>query len=277
MTLKELKQKVLHEKLVSLDDFFVLLAFILHQTKTFLLAHEEYLLTPNEEREILHLLERRAKHEPVAYLTTTKEFYGRDFFVDHRVLIPRPETEHIIEKVITLSPAPQSIIDIGTGSGAIILTLAKELSEPQYFIGVDTSLDALTVATLNQQKLTDHKTLLFKSDLLSSIPERYFTQPLVLIANLPYVPQQQYSESMPDVKNYEPPEALVSGVDGLDHYRRLITELSIKNIPHFTLFLEIDASQTSTLKTLFEEHFPSGHFSVFQDLAGYDRVIEFIQ
>lgn len=280
MTIAELKQQLLIDQKISLVDFFILLSFVTEKPKSFLFGHDEYALSKKELSTLQNLIARRALHEPVSYLTHQKEFYGRDFFVDKRVLIPRPETELLIEQaILTLSslPIPAFVIDIGTGSGAIILTLKKELSSSAHtLLGIDISQEALAVAEKNKRRLECETVILLQSDLLQSVPQEYLQSPLILIANLPYVPQQQYDESMPDVHDYEPALALVSGVDGLDHYRRLIEEIKTKRIASFTLFLEIDSSQSHSLQQLLETSFPSGTCIIHQDLAGLDRIIQFI-
>lgn len=279
MTIAELKRRALAKEQVSLIDFFALLAFVTQKPKSFLFGHDEYTLSEEEYSTLQALLARRTLHEPVSYLTHHKEFFGRDFFVDKRVLIPRPETELLIEQVLSTLctiTSPASIVDIGTGSGAIILTLEKELAASNHvFLGTDISKDALAVAEKNKEALGCTKTTLLESNLLENIPESYFRTPLILIANLPYVPQEQYDTSMPDVHDYEPALALVSGVDGLDHYRALIEVIQERNITSFTLFLEIDSSQSLALKTLLENYFPTGTFTLYQDLAGLDRIIKF--
>jgi release factor glutamine methyltransferase len=279
MTVAELKQTVISAKEVSLPDFFVLLSFVTDKPKAFLFAHEEYALSMEEISLLLNLLKRRALHEPISYLTGTREFYGRNFSVNPSVLIPRPETEFLVERVLaaTSSNTPATFIDIGTGSGAIILTLSEErksMNEQDVYLGIDISPEALVVAKKNKESLQNISVEFFESDLLKAIPEKYFEGSLILLANLPYVPTQQYRDAMPDVRLYEPEIALVSGTDGLDHYRRLIQEIITHNISSFTLYLEIDPSQTTTLISVLESTFPTCTHTVIQDLQGHDRVIE---
>ena len=173
MTILDLKQSIIKDSLISLDDFFVLLSFVLQKPKSFLFAHDEYALTNEELSYLEALLERRRHHEPVAYLIHAKEFYGRTFFVDSHVLIPRPETELLVELILkdTLHQEhPLHFIDIGTGSGAIILTLVQELPPLHRFTGVDVSLEALRVARHNQESLAISNVDFLESDLLQNIP-----------------------------------------------------------------------------------------------------------
>lgn len=281
MTVGLFKQQLILDQKVSLEDFFVLLSFVTGQSKAFLFAHEEYLLTEDQTALLENLLKRRALHEPISYLTGTREFFGRSFSVTPAVLIPRPETELLIEQVLSqmeMSTTPTTLIDIGTGSGAIILTLSLELTlreQIHTYLGVDISSEALAVAQRNKTQLGDTAVQFLQSDLLVSIPETYWTDSVILIANLPYVLESQYRQAMPDVRLYEPALALVSGIDGLDHYRKLITELSQKKPLSCTLYLEIDASQTETLRKLLEQSFPNGLFEVWKDLAGHERLIRY--
>jgi release factor glutamine methyltransferase len=279
MTVAELKQTVISAKEVSLPDFFVLLSFVTDKPKAFLFAHEEYALSMEEISLLLNLLKRRALHEPISYLTGTREFFGRDFHVDSSVLIPRPETELLVERVLTYTLPNKSctFIDIGTGSGAIILTVSEERTrqhKQDIYLGVDISHQAILVAQKNKESLQNISVEFFEGDLLKAIPEKYLEGNLIFLANLPYVPTQQYLDAMPDVRLYEPEIALVSGTDGLDHYRRLIQEIITHNISSFILYLEIDPSQTTTLISVLESAFPTCTHTVIQDLQGHDRVIE---
>lgn len=281
MTVGLFKQQLISDQKVSLEDFFVLLSFVTGQSKAFLFAHEEYLLQEDQVTLLENLLKRRALHEPISYLTGTQEFFGRNFSVNAHVLIPRPETELLIEQVLSqmeTSAVPTTFIDVGTGSGAIILTLSLELAlrgQIHTYLGVDISSEALAVAQHNKTQLGETAVQFLQSDLLVSIPETYWTDSVVVLANLPYVLESQYEQAMPDVRLYEPALALVSGIDGLDHYRRLIIELSQKKLSSCTLYLEIDASQTDTLRKLLEQSLPNGLFEVWKDLAGHERLVRY--
>jgi release factor glutamine methyltransferase len=259
-----------------LEDFFVLLAFVTSKTKSFLLAHPEYELSQKEKELLMDLIARRRTHEPVAYLTGQKEFYGRTFKVNKHALIPRPETEVLIEEVLkhlAKKPRPTTLVDLGTGSGAIILTLASELTNEMYsFVGSDISSEAQSVAHENKKQLDCANVTLIKSDLLEHITLGQ-DENICLIANLPYLPSDMYENTEPDVKNFEPSIALVSGHDGLDHYRKLIGEIDSLNLKNFALFLEIDPGQVQVLKALLFP-FATHSFEVIKDLTGRDRFIK---
>jgi len=282
------------------EDFFLLLAYATGKEKVFLLAHPEYELAPKEKEQAEQYLARRLKHEPVAYIVGHKEFYGREFRVTPSTLIPRPETELLIESALNAIsnfpwPRPATagrqfpisknidIVDIGTGSGNIIITLAKEIKtkypilNTRYY-ALDISPQALAIARKNAQAHDSEKKIDFvESDLLQKflLPQKK-NRHAIITANLPYLSSSIYQESSPDVHDYEPRTALESGHDGLDHYRMLFEML-----PHFsqhylstTFFLEISPEQSEALEATLTHLFPTANIRLFQDLAGKDRLIQ---
>lgn len=284
MTVQELQREFLPT--LAPEDFFILLAHATGEEKTFLLAHPEYELSAEKEEKAREYLKRRLKYEPVASITGHKEFYGRDFLVTEATLIPRPETELLIERALALfetdPPLSQAdIIDLGTGSGNIIITLAKELPKKQRkFFGIDVSEQALAIARKNAERLGAEKDILFlHSDLLRDFPlPQEKNRHLVIAANLPYLSSEIYQASSEDVRNFEPKSALESGADGLDHYRRLFDELEPfrKHFLSAALFLEISPEQSSILRKIILQAFPEAEVSVLQDLADKDRLIQAI-
>ncbi len=207
-------------------DAQVLLAHVLGVGRSWLFAHYEHILTPDQAEDYMDLVVRRVAHEPVAYLVNHKEFYGIDLYVDPRVLIPRPETERLVDQVLseaTIRDASHLIVaDVGAGSGAISLAVAANAPNTHLY-ALDISADALTVARKNvaRHNLADRITLM-RSDLLDALPERAD----IVVANLPYVTSDDYAALEPDVRNYEPPGALVGGPLGLDAITRLLSQLS---------------------------------------------------
>src|SRR3989344_7665503 len=203
-------------------DAAILLAFIIKKPKIFLYAHGEKNLTTAQWRSYQKLIKRRMRHEPVAYLVGEKEFYGRTFFVDKRVLIPRPETEFLIDTAKTIKAS--IVIDVGTGSGAIAVTLAKELAKP--IIAIDISTKALAVAQHNAQR--HNATVKFlRGNLLEPILSRLLNynynkevgipieigkslyealklKAVLIVANLPYLPTNRAKMLSLDIKKYEP-------------------------------------------------------------------------
>lgn len=281
------------------EDFFLLVAHATGKEKVFLLAHPEYALTGEEEAKAEQYLKRRLKHEPVAYIVGHKEFYDRDFLVTRDTLIPRPETELLIESALNAIsnfpwPRPATagrqppiskdidIVDIGTGSGNIIITLAKEIEKAyptsgMKYYALDVSPRALAVARDNATHHHINTRITFlESDLLKNFSwVQKENHHLIVTANLPYLSEDIYQGSDTDVRDYEPSSALVSGHDGLDHYRRLLTELKeLERHTHTTIFLEISPEQTQKLTKEIEDVFPQAALLVFQDLSGRDRLIQ---
>jgi release factor glutamine methyltransferase len=284
MTLRELQSLFLPP--LAPEDFFVILSHLTGKEKVFLLAHPEYPLSAETEEKARLYLNRRLKHEPVAYLTGHREFYGRDYQVTRDTLIPRPETELMVERVldqIKNTNESTDVIDIGTGSGIIIITLAKEREKmlsatPITYHALDISPRALTIAENNARTHDVVKKISFvESNLLQKFlipPEK--NRHAVIVANLPYLSHRIYNESDNDVRDYEPKSALESGEDGLDHYRRLLPQILTLR-PHYrslTFFFEISPEQDETLKADIEEHFPAATLRILPDYSGRARLIQ---
>lgn len=286
MTVQELQKLFLPT--VAPEDFFLLLVHATGKEKVFLLAHPEYELPTEAEKKAREFLARRLKHEPVAYITGHKEFYGRDFHVTRDTLIPRPETELMIEQVLTLfhtnTPLSQAdIIDLGTGSGNIIITLAKEIERIHQVTGtgyyaLDISPQALDIAKKNARAHDIEKQISFiKSNLLQNFPlPQEKNRHAVIVANLPYLSSEIYQASSLDVRDHEPHSALESGADGLDHYRRLLQELAERKNQYqsISFLLEISPEQSTSLRAMIAQTFPKADIGLFQDLAGKDRLIQ---
>ena len=170
-------------------------------------------------------VKRRSKNEPLQYITESCEFFGREFFVDTRVLIPRPETERLIDEAIKSIKHVRSpnILDIGTGSGCIAITLAKEIKNSNV-IGIDKSIGSLQVSKKNSAELNVENVTFFEMDILNQCPKEKFD---LVISNPPYVPKSEMSGLMNDVKDFEPEIALTDFDDGLTFYKRIS-----KIIPH---------------------------------------------
>jgi release factor glutamine methyltransferase len=259
-------------------DAQLLLAHVLQVERSTLYAYPERELTPAQEQQYLALIERRAQDEPVAYLVGHKEFYGLDLIVDRRVLIPRPETELLVETALQVcrqkisSGSTPIVADIGTGSGAIPIALAVNEPRLPYLYATDISSDALAVASLNCQRHHVHqRVLLLQGDLLSPLPEHVD----VLTANLPYVGTNETALLTPDVHDYEPHLALFSGPDGLDLIERFLTSLARSNVvkTEAVIILEIGYQQRERLTQLVYKLWPRAKLSVYKDYAGWDRVL----
>ncbi len=260
-------------------DAQVILAHILGKGTAYLFAHGDDELTSSHIESFQRLIDRRARHEPVAYLIGKKEFYGRDFTVNPHVLIPRPDTECLVDLAKTLITPTTLIIDVGTGSGAIALTLAAETGRPA--VAIDLSASALAVAKLNADNLKlNHLVAFFEGDLLTPLLRASAGESLgthaVITANLPYISTRQYDALEPNVKAYEPAGALVSGIDGLDHYDRLFSQIKLNrhSLPSkLDVLIEIDPSQKTSAPALIKSHFLQSKTFVHNDLTGRARII----
>jgi len=272
-------------------DCEVLLAYVLGCTRAQLYTHPERLLAQLERERFEALVERRFSHEPVAYLVGEKAFYGLDLMVDPRVLIPRPETELLVDLVLDLvaqadrihgqteggngngpagADAPLILVaDIGTGSGAVGLAIAANSSSTQIY-AVDISAGALEVAQANAARhhLADNVRYL-QGDLLEPLPVPVD----VIVANLPYVALNEWSDLAPDIMQFEPSLALAGGVDGLALIRRLLEQAPAKLRPHGVVLLEIGASQGTAVAALAGQHFPDAFVEVVSDYGYHDRIV----
>jgi release factor glutamine methyltransferase len=209
----------------------------------------------------------------VAYIIGHKEFYGLDFYVDRRVLIPRPETELLVEKGLEIGRAaashPLTIADVGTGSGAIAISLAVHL--PQAIIyALDASSDTLEVVALNRRcHSVEGRVHLLQGDLLSPLPKPVD----LIVANLPYVSGVEWDLLPRTIIAYEPRSALDGGPDGLDAIRRLLAQARSYLKPQATILLEIGAAQGAAVAVLARRHFPIATVEVVQDYAELDRMV----
>ncbi|MFL5694417.1 MAG: peptide chain release factor N(5)-glutamine methyltransferase [Ktedonobacteraceae bacterium] len=260
-------------------DAQVLLRHVLDVERTTLYTYPERLLTAQQEQQFSELIERRKLGEPIAYLTGHKEFFGLDFLVDRRVLIPRPETELLVEAALSiireqLAGARVPVVaDIGTGSGIIPVTLAVQEPRLPYLYASDISSDALAVARLNcQRHAVEERVRLLQGDLLAPLPE-----PInLLTANLPYVGTDEMEVLTPEVHAYEPHLALFSGNQGLDAMRRFFIEAQQpgKLKPDAVMLLEIGYQQRELLRDLLSELWPHAKVTFSKDYAGWDRLLQ---
>jgi release factor glutamine methyltransferase len=219
------------------------------------------------------LLARRLQHEPSAYILGRREFYRLDLEVTPAVLIPRPETEAVVEAAIRLARSRHAdrlvLADIGTGSGAIALVLARAFPEATV-IATDLSSEALDVARRNAGRHALDKRIVFaQGDLLAPLTEALD----LLVANLPYVTTSNLAAAQPEVRDYEPAAALHGGPDGLDLVRRLLADAAQHLKPQAVLVLEIGAMQGEAAAAEAARAFPQAEITVLADLAGRPRVL----
>ena len=258
-------------------DAEVLLRHVLNMEKEQLCVNGDAPISAGQQMEFRGLLLRRSRREPVAYITGHKEFWSMDFFVTPAVLIPRPETELLVEVALQYvtqlaSGSPVKVLDVGAGSGAISVCLAKGQAAWQIF-AVDISPVALDVARLNARRhgVADRIRFL-PGDLFAPIKPLPETFDLI-VSNPPYIRSGELSMLAPEICEWEPTVALDGGVDGLDTYRRIIEEGHSYLTTGGSIVLEIGADMASAVADLFSRSGYYGPVSVYQDYAGKDRVI----
>lgn len=248
----------------------VLLGHVLAKPRAWILAHPEFQLNPAQETALNQLLERLQAGDPLPYLTGHQEFYGLDFEVTPDVLIPRPETEGLVDHALDWlhrHPSARKAVDVGTGSGCIAVALAKHRADLE-LIAVDRSWNALQVARRNATKHGVSGQIHFvQGDLLSAAGK-----PMDLIcANLPYIPQDTL-DGLP-VSRFEPRLALDGGPDGLAFIHALIADSPRWLAPEGLLLLEMQFDQGEAIKAIVQRFLPEAQIEIIPDLAGMPRVV----
>jgi len=232
------------------------------------LSHPEYQLDPEEEDALNTYLSRLVSREPLAYITGIQSFFGLKFNVTPHVLIPRPETELLVEQAIqaaNLFQRPFSIADVGTGSGCISISLAKSLSSTRIF-ATDISFNALRIARENiQYHQVENHIHLVQANLLASIQTRFH----IICANLPYIPTGKLSRL--SILNHEPRLALDGGKNGLIFIRQLLQGIQVKLHAGGVIIIEIEHSQESRIINICKQLLPSASCTILKDLAGLPR------
>ncbi len=255
----------------------ILLAWVLKKPRSFVLSHGEHVLTTSQATQYQKAIKQRIKYYPLAYITGHKEFYGLDFLVTPDVLIPRPESELMVEnalKIIKRSKEKTSLIDIGTGSGCLLITVLKQLRKNSSIqsLGFDISTTALQVAKKNAKRHSIEKNIFIKSNLLEVLLKKTLLikdcQRIIILANLPYVTRKEIQKEISI--HYEPKLALDGGKKGLELYKKLsqqITKLHNQLMVPITIICEINPHQ----KANFAKIWP--HKVIFKkDLAKKIRI-----
>ncbi len=255
-----------------ITDSQLLIAYTLKIPRWKLITEKNMEISDEQVSKVLNLINLRAKGIPVAYITKRKEFFGIKFYVDERVLIPRPETEILVEKVLEkLKNRDRKIVglDIGVGSGAISIALLKNISN-LFMYGVDISEDALKVAEINAKlKFVKDRLRLIKSNLFSNLEKNIKFD--FIVSNPPYVSRENYINLKIEVK-MEPKMALLSGKKGLAFYERIIS-ISPKYLKNNGFVaVEIGYNQGKAVKNLFIEN-KFKNIEIYKDLNGIDRVV----
>lgn len=279
----------------------------LRKNKTWLYTHGDYELNKDEEKLFNNFISQREKHKPVAYIINRKEFYGYDFYVNKNVLIPRPETELIVDKVLEIlnkqdkdnfypalaeghngfsrSDKKLTLIDIGTGSGCIAISILNELAkskENKIIINTfanDISKKAIAVAKINAEKYNLNQKIKFiTGNLEKAISEKIFSNSdqIIITANLPYIKNDDYKTLQPNVKEYEPAIALRGGKDGLDYIEKLInliSKIQLKLNKNIYLLLEADPEQMNEIAVILNKKLVNTNIKIIKDLSGKERII----
>ena len=259
-------------------DIELLLGYILEKDKEYLFTHPENKITKALLGKFKKILEKRRKGVPIAHLTHLQEFFGINFYVDQDVLIPRPETEEVVEDAVSASKELNTnlFLDVGTGSGCIAIAIASILPDSQV-IALEISKKAVRVAKKNIKKQKLEKQIkLLRSDLFSKLPKKYISSPKIIVANLPYIGTNTNNFVSNEVKTYEPAEALFGGEDGLDCYRDLMQQIIDKKLFFQAMFFEIGFSQTEVIEQEVLKFFPQAKVEILKDLAGFPRTVKIL-
>ncbi|MBP7811334.1 MAG: peptide chain release factor N(5)-glutamine methyltransferase [Candidatus Moranbacteria bacterium] len=290
----------LHLSSINPEDFFLLLSCASRKSKEYLIAHPEHRISEVSYRTLVSLIQRRINHEPIALITGHKEFYGFNFSVNQTTLVPRPETESLVELALKdldhhtqhlssqhahIPQKPLALIDVGTGSGNILLSILKTiekklLSTKFSCFGLDISREAITLAKKNAHSLHPLiRARFLQSDLLQAIPVRTFRRfaSVHILANLPYLKKEIYQRCPPDVKEYEPESALLSEAQGCAHIERLLGEIAVlhsifPDLP-FNIWLEISPEQATLLPKRIRRLLPASRFDFQKDITQKYRFV----
>jgi release factor glutamine methyltransferase len=247
-----------------------LLAFVIKQDHTFLIAHHDYVLTAIEEKIFAEVIFRRSKREPLQHITENQEFYGLDFFVSKDVLIPRPETELIVEKSLRLLSENSTFCEVGIGSGCISVSILHKLVSATA-IGLDISEKALKIAEMNAKTHNVSNRLTLKtSDIFSSLTTEKFD---AIVSNPPYIASETISTLQPEVQYFEPLNALTDGGNGLSIVETLITESPKYLKPNGSLLIEIGFDQAEIVRSFAEKSKLWSQIDFLPDLQGHLRVV----
>ena len=252
-------------------DAEALLLYLLGANRAWLMANGDDEIGAESASRYAELVKRRYRGEPIQYITGETEFYGLPFHVTPHVLIPRPETEHLVEQAIALARelAEPRIVDVGAGSGAIAVALAVHLADAR-ITTIDVSADALAVARENAARnAVSEQVRFFQGDLLDPVAGEQFD---LVVSNPPYVAEKDRESLSVEVREHEPAQALFAGQDGLDVYRRLIPAGYVALAPGGTMLLEIGYGQAEGVRALLAGSGFKGIYFV-PDLQGIARVV----
>lgn len=258
-------------------DVQLILSHLLKKDKIYLHMHKDEEVDSNVSEKYYEMVERRNLGYPLQYMINSQEFMGLDFFVQEGVLVPRPDTEILVEKLINMvnqtafKDKKIKILDIGTGSGAIALSLAYYLKN-SVVTAIDISDIAIETATLNVKRLNLSNVSIIKADVFEDMnigDEKYD----IVVSNPPYIEKSTIEELQIEVSKYEPKIALDGGIDGLDFYRQIINVFKEIHGKNSILAVEIGYNQKKTVTEIFENAKLFNKIETYKDLSGNDRVV----
>ncbi len=250
----------------------ILLSFCLKLSRLELYLQHDRPLHKQELSDFKALIYRRLAHEPVAYIVGTKGFFESDFAVTPDVLIPRPETELLVEKALEFlskRTAPARVLDLGTGSGAIVISVAKQCPDHEYW-AVDISYPALCVASANAHQLSPVSIGFIQGSWMDCLTERPVFD--LILANPPYIPSKDVDELSPVVRLHEPRTALDGGPDGLDSISIILDQAAGRMAPGGILLMETGFDQKEPMERLVMKYKAYNPPIFFKDLAGHHRL-----
>ncbi len=256
----------------------ILLAHVLGLRKEDIIIYSDQELTDPQEEKFQQLVERRCRKEPLAYIVGHREFWSLEFKVNPKVLIPRPETEGVVERLLNLAGDETSekvirMLDVGTGSGILAIVAALEFPKAR-ITAVDNSGDALEVARENALRHQVAERIEFlEMDLMRDwdLPKNDLYD--YILSNPPYIPSRELKQLMPDVRDYEPREALDGGPDGLACYRCIVANAFPYLKPGGHLIFEVGDDQAEPVQQSLQAHGGLDEIEIVQDLSGRDRVV----
>jgi len=262
-------------------DAHLLLGYTLNVDKVYLYTHKDDIIDEEHVDKYIDLINKRRGGYPLQYIIGKQEFMGLDFNVGEGVLIPRPDTEILVEALIDLTSKGDisnrdniNILDIGTGSGAITLSLAHYIKNA-YVYSIDISDKALDIAKINCESLgLQSKVRFLKGDLFSPLRDLDLKDEIdIIVSNPPYIPSKDIDELQSEVADFEPRLALDGGIDGLDYYRNIVKQSTDYLAANGILAFEIGYDQGLSVKKLLEENGSFRDIEIRKDLSGNDRVV----
>lgn len=258
-------------------DAELIIAHVLEKNRAYVLAHGDAMVSPADLKNIVRMVEKRAQRMPLAYILGRKEFYGTDFVVNKYTLIPRPETELLVQSVVDYCaehPEKQSLVELGIGSGCVILSIVKKCPQLKYVMALEFVKRAIEVAKKNAEHMGLMERITFKrSNMWQQLTKEH--QYDIVVANLPYLSAAELAAARADCPElaYEPQIALLGGTDGLLFFEKLFQRVHRHLRPLGAIFLEIGALQADAVSALAQKYLSDGKIEVVKDDCARDRVL----